>query len=73
MVKAPRGIPFSIGCKVTIHSPGITLILRNPLFDITSAPTIHVPALEVSLTGDEVGTDNTVGAMDEMAAVPIMI
>jgi hypothetical protein len=73
MIKAPSGIPFFIGCKVTIHSPGITLILRNPLFDITSAPAIHVPTFEVSLTGDYIGTDNTVGTMDEMAAIPIMI
>ena len=73
MVKAPLGIPFSIGCKVTVHSPGIALILRNPLFDVTTAPVVHIAALEVALAGDEVGTDNTVGAMDEMSAIPIMI
>ena len=49
MVKTPRGIPFSIWRKVTIHSPRITLILRNPLFDATSTPVVHVAALEVAL------------------------
>ena len=73
MVKAPRGIPFSIRREVAIHSPGITLILRNPLFDAASAPTVHIAALEVALAGDEVGADNTVGTMDEITAVPIMI
>ena len=73
MVKTPRGIPFSIRREVAIHSPGITLILRNPLFDAASAPTVHIAALEVALAGNEVGADNTVGTVDEITAVPIMI
>ena len=73
MVKTPRGIPFSIRREVAIHSPVITLILRNPLFDATSTPAVHIAAFEVALAGDKVGADNTVGTMDEITAVPIMI